>query len=321
MKKNNLDLKDRKILYQLDLNSRQSNSVIAKKVGLSKDVVNYRIKKLEEKGFINSYYTLLDFSKLGYFSVRVYANFFDTTLQKQKEIIDYLVNQVKSFSVVEIEGFYDFGVIALVKNIYEFEEFYLEFKKKFNQYIQNDKVAIFTGVYHFHRAYLLNKRTDDYPPEYFGRSEIIKHDEIDIAILRLLAKNSRIPTIEISKKLNIPTRTIAYRIKQLEKNKVIQGYRFLFNFELYGYEYYKVDLTLKDISRLNELIAFAHSHPNIVYIDQTVGGSDFEFDVEVENKQEFRELMNTLKNKFPEIRTYNYFTIIKYNKLLYFPEN
>jgi len=40
-----LDLKDRKILYQLDLNCRQSNSQIGKMVGLSRKGVEYRIKK------------------------------------------------------------------------------------------------------------------------------------------------------------------------------------------------------------------------------------------------------------------------------------
>ena len=45
-----IDLKDRKILYQLDLNCRQSNTQIGKKVGLSKQVVDYRIKQMEENG-------------------------------------------------------------------------------------------------------------------------------------------------------------------------------------------------------------------------------------------------------------------------------
>ena len=36
-----VDLKDRKILYELDLNCRQSNAQIGKKVGLSKEVVTY----------------------------------------------------------------------------------------------------------------------------------------------------------------------------------------------------------------------------------------------------------------------------------------
>ena len=49
-----IDLKDRKILYHLDINSRESFRSIGKKVGLSKDVVASRVKKLEEKGFIFS---------------------------------------------------------------------------------------------------------------------------------------------------------------------------------------------------------------------------------------------------------------------------
>ena len=45
-----LDVKDRKILFQLTLNSRQSFNQIGKKVGLTKDVVAYRVKKLQENG-------------------------------------------------------------------------------------------------------------------------------------------------------------------------------------------------------------------------------------------------------------------------------
>ena len=38
-----LDLKDKKILYELDLNARQTDNQIAKKVGMSRDSVRYRI--------------------------------------------------------------------------------------------------------------------------------------------------------------------------------------------------------------------------------------------------------------------------------------
>ncbi len=36
-----IDVKDRKILYELDLNCRQSNAQIGKKVGLGRDVVAF----------------------------------------------------------------------------------------------------------------------------------------------------------------------------------------------------------------------------------------------------------------------------------------
>ena len=43
------DLKKQFKLYELDINARKSYSQIGKKVGLSKDTVNNKIKKLEEK--------------------------------------------------------------------------------------------------------------------------------------------------------------------------------------------------------------------------------------------------------------------------------
>ena len=66
-----VDLKDRKILYQLDLDCRQSNTQIGKKVGLKKDVVGYRIKKLQEEGVIRNYYAEIDTFRLGYNVFRV----------------------------------------------------------------------------------------------------------------------------------------------------------------------------------------------------------------------------------------------------------
>jgi len=60
------DCKDKKILYELDANSRQSIQSIGRKVNLHKNVVLHRIRKLEESGIINNYFTIIDSSKLGY---------------------------------------------------------------------------------------------------------------------------------------------------------------------------------------------------------------------------------------------------------------
>lgn len=320
MEHSNLDLRDRKILYELDLNSRRPNVKIAKKIGLSKDVINYRIKKLEQLGFIRGYYTVIDFSRLGYFSIRVYIKLLDTTLTKEQEILDFLVKHKKVFFVAEIDGPFDIAFGTWIKNIYEFEEFYLDFKKLFKQYIGKERISVFTKAHHFHRAYITSKKIDESEPEYFGSHAIAPHDKIDLEILKLLSRNARVPVIEISQRLRMPPRTVAFRIKQLEKKGIIQGYRFIFDFNLLGYQYYKVDLTLKDVTRLRSLIQFAHINPNILYIDQTIGGADFEFDLEVENKDAFIRLIRDLREKFPEVREWSYFVLRKYNKLLYFPD-
>ena len=47
-----LDNVDRRILYALDLDARQPISRLAKKLGISKDVANYRIKKMVDSKLI-----------------------------------------------------------------------------------------------------------------------------------------------------------------------------------------------------------------------------------------------------------------------------
>ena len=57
-----LDVKDRRILLALDMSARKPDSSIAKIVGLSKQLTNYRIKRLEKKGIIKSLYIFIQSS-------------------------------------------------------------------------------------------------------------------------------------------------------------------------------------------------------------------------------------------------------------------
>jgi DNA-binding Lrp family transcriptional regulator len=106
-----LDLKDRKILYELDLNCRQSNAQIGKKVGLSRKVVEYRIKRMEDEGIITNYFTSIDTYILGYQVFRIYINFKEVSLDVKNEIIDYFVNNKNSWAVISFKGEIDFDVI------------------------------------------------------------------------------------------------------------------------------------------------------------------------------------------------------------------
>jgi Lrp/AsnC family leucine-responsive transcriptional regulator len=81
----NIDLKDRKILYQLDLNCRQSNAQIGKKVGLSRKVVEYRIKRMEHEDIITGYWTAINSFKLGYQVFRIYISNFKTPQKRKKK--------------------------------------------------------------------------------------------------------------------------------------------------------------------------------------------------------------------------------------------
>ena len=88
-----IDIKDKEILYQLDLNSRQSFSQLGKKVGIHKDVASYRVKRLQEWGIIKNFYTCIDTSKLGYIRFRFYLCYECSTKDLKKKIIKHFIKE------------------------------------------------------------------------------------------------------------------------------------------------------------------------------------------------------------------------------------
>lgn len=82
-----LDEKDRKILAELDKNARTTDSEIAKRIRLSKQVVHYRIKNLMQREIVTSFYTAVDVGKLGYDSYYVYLQLAQISEEDRKSVV------------------------------------------------------------------------------------------------------------------------------------------------------------------------------------------------------------------------------------------
>jgi len=310
-----IDLKDKKILFEMDLNARQSFSKIAKKVGLSKEVVNYRAKNLVDIGVIKSFYTVIDVSRLGYLSFRLFLKLQGTTLEKEEEIINYLKSNPSVGWMVSCQGGWDINLIYWTKSLHAFETFMDALLEKYWKYLGKKWVSIFTKICHYRRAYILGKE-DKGEVEIVGGGKLEKIDELDYFILKIIANNARMPVLEISKKLKCSARLVTARIKNMEKKEIIQGYRPLLDLPLLGYEYYKVHIQLQNISkqRLKDLTEYARLHPNIVYVDKLIGGADFEMEIQAQNNNEFRKIMEEIRHIFFDI-------IQNYESLLYYKEH
>ena len=64
--KMNIDALNWKILECLQLNARQSNAEIGRQVGISSPAISERIKKMEDAGIINGYFTNVSPFECGY---------------------------------------------------------------------------------------------------------------------------------------------------------------------------------------------------------------------------------------------------------------
>lgn len=153
-----IDLKDRKILYHLDLNSRESFRSIGRKVGLSKDIVASRVKKLQEKGIIIRFITRFDYSRLGLNPLRFYFKYQYVTPSIKKEIIDHFINCNYTTRVVSIEGSYDLAVLMLVKNISDIYTFWRKTLDKFGDNIANRIYSNYVGESLYHKSFLLDEK-------------------------------------------------------------------------------------------------------------------------------------------------------------------
>ncbi len=86
-----MDVKDRKILAELAKNSRMPVQQIARKVGVSREVVGYRMKRLIEQGVIADCYTLIDISALGYNRYGCLIQLRGISVEREKQFLSWIV--------------------------------------------------------------------------------------------------------------------------------------------------------------------------------------------------------------------------------------
>ncbi|MEK6860889.1 MAG: Lrp/AsnC family transcriptional regulator, partial [Nanoarchaeota archaeon] len=179
--------------------------------------------------------------------------------------------------------------------------------------IEDYKIGIYSPIYHFTRTIISPQPEKEHPKVMtLGGKDRIDNDKDDIIVLKELTKNVRTPIISIAKKIGKSPQSVARRIKNLEKNGVIQGYRPLFNWDLLGYLYFKIDVHLEDYKRKEEMFQFCRQHPNIIQVNQVIGGSDFEFEIFAKDKKQFQLIMQNFQSKFSDVITnYDYFTVKK----------
>lgn len=75
---------------------------------------------------------------------------------------------------------------------------------------------------------------------------------------------------------------------------------------------------MKILKNQKNMVFYCHSNPNIIFIVQTIGGTDLEFGVEVPNKEALDFLLEEMRNKFEDIRAIDYSSMGGYEKYTYF---
>src|SRR3989338_5613004 len=156
-----LDSYDRKILFELDKNARITTTEIGKKIRKSKQFVDYRIKRLEEESILSGYITVIDYSRLGYQSIRVYFKFHNITPEKQNELENDLIKDKEVWWLVTTEGPWDVAYAMAVKNVLEFYDYWDKIMIKYREYIRDKSVVVYTHIRQYPKSYIINQKNTE----------------------------------------------------------------------------------------------------------------------------------------------------------------
>jgi DNA-binding Lrp family transcriptional regulator len=316
-----LDLKDRKILYELDKNARIPSSTIAKKVGLTPEGVNYRIKRFEKEGIVTGYQTVINLSKLGIIQFKIVLSLHYISEKELEDIIIELKKKEYTKHIGTVFGNWDLIISMEAGDYSKVEEIKNEVLSMFGKSVREKAISILVNTNVFSRNYFMEVNTKVDSRKIMDNSERIKLDKLDMEILKIISVNSRKSLVDLADKLHSTVRIINYRIKQMEKKEIISGYRISIDYNKLGIKFYKCFLYLgsPDLRRINELKNYFVSHKNIIHDVKVLGNWDYEPEFEVFSEEEFEKILGEMKDKFSDIISrVDVVTIRKEYKFVYF---
>ncbi|MBU2440969.1 MAG: Lrp/AsnC family transcriptional regulator, partial [Nanoarchaeota archaeon] len=308
-----MDVLDKKILRELDLNCRQSYAQIARKVRSSRAVVGYRIKRLEKQGVIKKYITAVNLGKLGFNTYKLYFKVFGHEEQAEKDFISYVIKLPKVIHFMKTQGAFDFSLVIATKNINDLDEIISDLKNNFSNIIRDYRLSIIVSSRVFGRAKLFLAEKDKCPKveNFSGATDTIHLDDKDVKILCALSNDASLPILDLAKKTGLSMDVIKYRMKKLVKQGIINNFRLLFSADKLGFYHYVFLLNIKQATKADEerINTWGQLNDRVMYITKRVGFWDFELNVALKDIDDFNKFVAELEKEFSKIIN-SYETII-----------
>ena len=316
-----IDKLDLRILEKLDENIRYSSKKIARELKSSRQVIDYRIKRMEKSKIIANYRMLGNFSKLGFIYYRLHIKFRCSSKIDKKKATDYFVEKTYTNWVAECDGKYDLMIGIFTKNVQNFQNVLFSFVSKFF-----DKI----DYYHFVRLLEILVPMRDLNNKLKNRklrgavvdqSSPVKLSSVDKKIINVLAKNGKTNIVDISKEIDESIEKVKYHLKKILQNKIMFS-NIQYGYNLMGFELYKTLFYLHNPERekIEKLKKFGRNYPHIWNSQEAQGNWQVEMDIEAKSHEQYLQILDTIMTSFSEIvKNYDTLFIRKEHKFLFAP--
>lgn len=313
-----LDVKDRKILKELLLNSRIPVARLARKVGISREVAIYRISRLK-KDIIKQFYTIIDTRKLGYDRYTCFIQLKGVTAEQEHEFLNHLAGHEAVTYMGPVIGKWNVVFDILARDSDHLKGIVDDVTKDLSNKLENCVIAgtlveeeMFpTKIVGMTRAMHAKKQM---------KVKRYKFDKTDKKILELISDNSRMEYTEMSEKLKITANSVKYRVKNLEKSGIIQGYTISVDYKKLGVEWYNLQLKFVNKTKIKSLLSFLRSHPKVGYYYKYLGHENWDIDIGlmVKDSAELRSFIIDLRKSFADtVKIFDIYVVLEELKANY----
>jgi DNA-binding Lrp family transcriptional regulator len=292
-----IDEKDIKLLYELSKNCRKPLNQIAKKTGMSREVADYRIKRLIENRIIRKFITEIDLLSLGFTKNVIYLEVIGVTGKQEEEIQSMLEKNPYVSWLVSSTGKWSFIFDLHAKDPNHLAELLDKIKENIGDFLGEIQVATLRDFNYFHSKF--------FGEETERKRQIQKQiilDEKDMKILHNLSDDGRISWIELAGKMSLTPEAISYRVKNLVSAGIIRQFYIFVDLQKLGFELYNIQIMLSSPGRQTEgkILRFLKTHPKVCFFYRPATGPwDIEFGVFVKGPGGLRKVMRELRERFP----------------------
>ncbi|MFN4895292.1 MAG: Lrp/AsnC family transcriptional regulator [Pseudomonadota bacterium] len=314
-----LDAYDRRILFELDCNSRRPLSEVSRRVRLGRDLVISRLQRMQTTGILRGCSALINPYKLGYTIYKTYLKL-ESNRDRWSQLVEFLNKHPNTFWLAECYGSWDLIWVIAARSPKEAYDIQNQLFSDFSDVVTTYDVYTFVNNWWFPKKYLLGSKTNEGPGWHFTLPEVAigtapdqySLDLIEAGIISLVSRNSRLSVTELAQHLNTTPAIVSYRLDKLEKLGVIAGYRIdidrsrldmtLFNVQVQPRSY--------DAAQEQEFHSYCKDHPQVLEYIQQLGGCKLELVIEASGYAEFSAVIDELRERFSGyIRCINYLMI------------
>jgi Lrp/AsnC family transcriptional regulator, leucine-responsive regulatory protein len=141
-----LDNLDKKIINLIKLNSRLPYEHIGNKIGLTRNAVKARIKRMENHGLISGYKIFINFSHLHLQSYKIFVKYDSQKKDKEQTLLDFIQQTPGIIATLRLFGKWDLDIEVHKEDNKSLQEFIMELRNKFDIIENYEIVSIIEEV-------------------------------------------------------------------------------------------------------------------------------------------------------------------------------